>query len=75
VSPNVAASAPPSNAPTQLPPAETNRFVLLTRPSISGGVSRCRSEVATMLHSEACAPNTMNMNPTTYALREVARVR
>jgi hypothetical protein len=75
VSPNLAAITPPSMAPTQFPPAAMNRLVLATRPSISSGVSRCRNEFATMVHSAACTPNANSMNPTKYALREVARTR
>jgi len=63
VMPNLAATAPPSMAPRQLPPAAMNRFVLPTRPSISGGVSRCRSELPTMDHSAPCTPNANIMNP------------
>lgn len=75
VMPKPAAIAPPSTAPAQLPPAAMNRFVLPTRPSISGGVSRCRSEAPTMLHSDACMPNMNIMNPTTYGSRATASVR
>ena len=62
--PNLAATTPPSTAPTQLPPAAMNKLVLATRPSISGGVSRCRNEVPTMVHSAACTPNANSMTPT-----------
>ena len=73
--PNRAAITPPSTAPTQLPPAAMNKLVLATRPIISGGVSRCRSELPTMVHSAPCTPNANSMAPTRYALREVARTR
>jgi hypothetical protein len=65
VMPNASASPPPSSAPMQLPPAAMNRFVLPTRPSISGGVIRCRSEAATMLQSEAWTPKMNIIRPTT----------
>src|SRR5215475_6249587 len=51
VIPNLAANPPASSAPRQLPPAAMNRLVLLTRPSIAGGVSRCRSELFTIIHN------------------------
>jgi hypothetical protein len=63
--PNLVASAPPITAPMPLPPAAMNRLVAPTRPSISGGVSRCRSEVATIIHSDPCTPNAKNITPTT----------
>jgi hypothetical protein len=75
VMPNRAAITPPSTAPTQLPPAPMNKLVLATRPIISGGVSRCRSELPTMVHSAPCTPKANSMKPTRYALREVARTR
>src|ERR1035437_6295752 len=73
--PKLDATTPPSRAPTQFPPAATNRPVLPTRPSISGGVSRCRSEAPTMVHSAPCTPKANNAKPMKYALREVARAR
>src|SRR5262249_49947988 len=65
VIPNVDATPPASRAPAQLPPAAMNRFVLPTRPSIAGGVSRCRSELATIVHSVPCTPNAKSAKPTT----------
>ncbi|MEE3921853.1 hypothetical protein V2I01_36940 [Micromonospora sp. BRA006-A] len=53
--PNRAATTPPSSAPTQFRPAATNNVVLPTRPINAGGVSRCRSEFATMFHNALCA--------------------
>jgi hypothetical protein len=75
VMPKLDAITPPSRAPTQFPPAATNRVVLPTRPSISGGVSRWRSEAPTMVHSAPCTPKANNAKPMKYALREVARAR
>jgi hypothetical protein len=73
--PNRAAITPPSMAPAQLPPAAMNRLVLATRPSIPDGVSRCWSELPTMVHSAACTPNANSTRPARYALREVASTR
>ena len=65
VMPKAPASAPPSSAPATSPPAEMNKFALLTRPSMCAGVSRCRSEVPTMVHSAAWIPNAAITTPTT----------
>jgi hypothetical protein len=64
VRPKLDAITPPSTAPAQFPPAAMNRPVLPTRPSISGGVRRWRSELPTIVHSELCTPNANKTNPT-----------
>src|SRR5215472_5050672 len=75
VIPNVDATVPASSAPAQLPPAAMNIVVLPTRPRIAGGVSLCVSELATIVHSEPCTPNTTSSTPTRKRLCEVASVR
>src|SRR5262249_18336775 len=69
------ASAPPRSAPMQLPPAPTNRYALETRPIISFGVRRCRSELAAIVQSAPWTPKIRNPKPTRYALLDVARMR
>ena len=59
----------------QLPLVETNNVALLTRPIMCGGVSRCRSELPTIVHSAACTPNAAITAPTTYTFVASARVR